>query len=106
MCSTSCGTVVTFVEELPAEMRASDFLSVQSGPAVLSARNVRAGNHIYNIFDVKASENVFEGCFFYNTTMVRPLRHCILILFDDSSFLHDAVRTPVVRGLMLLYSTP
>jgi hypothetical protein len=68
-CPGGCGTEVTFEEELPEELIVTDFLSVQSAPALLSIRNVRAGNHMYNIFNAKAEAMIFEDCFFYNATM-------------------------------------
>ena len=68
-CPRGCGTDVTFEEDLPTELVVTDFMSVQSAPALLSVRNVRAGNHMYNVFNVKAQAMEFEDCFFYNATM-------------------------------------
>lgn len=68
-CQGGCGTELTFEEELPNELIVTDFLSVQSAPALLSIRNVRAGNHMYNIFNAKAQAMLFEDCYFYNATM-------------------------------------
>lgn len=64
-----CGRSVTFVEPLPAEMQVADFLSPQMAPRLLHIKNVRAGNHAYNLFNVKAHEIIFEQCFLYNETM-------------------------------------
>lgn len=65
----ACGRSVTFVEPLPAEMNVTDFMSPQMAPRLLHIKNVRAGNHEYNIFNVKAHAMIFEQSFFYNETM-------------------------------------
>lgn len=65
----ACGRSVTFVEPLPYEMNVTDFMSPQMAPHLLHVKNVRAGNHEYNLFNVKAHEMIFEQCFFYNETM-------------------------------------
>lgn len=64
-----CGSSVQFIEPLPDAVAAGDFLSPQRSPSLLHVKNTRAGNHIYNTFNAKASAMIFEQSFLYNTTM-------------------------------------
>jgi hypothetical protein len=61
---------VTFVESLPSELAAGDFVqNLSQGPKSMHFKNVRMGNHHYNILDIKGSSIVVEDSFFYNSTM-------------------------------------
>ena len=55
----TCGWNLTFVETLPAALNVTDLMSLR-GAVRLHVKNVRAGNHEYNLFNVKGDDLTFE----------------------------------------------
>ena len=67
--SSQCGNEVEFYEPIPDDMQVTDVVCGTTAPAHIHFKNVRAGNHAYNQWNVKAHAITMEDCFLYNTTM-------------------------------------
>jgi hypothetical protein len=87
--SGSCGNTVTFVESLPSHLSSGDFIqNLSEGPSSIHVKNVRAGNHEYNILNIKGANMVVEDSFFYNCTLA-----ALEIVADICSYWCEAPRS-------------
>ena len=89
---SQCGNEVEFHELITDAMQVTDVVCSTTSPAHIHFKNVRAGNHAYNQWNVKAHSITMQDSFLYNTTMAG---------FDISSDLSYWYQGPRANNLLV-----